>query len=225
MLFIHSARQRRGTSEPSDLYKVDLDGTITLIKSNFMTEAGVGAEFVHYSDGTEQLVVLLREWDSRIQIYDATDLTNTTPLTTVALKFPDGSNAKVDSLAINPANGEILVVDDADDASDYPEIYSVDINTGDLTLKVTLNVPGIDAESLAFAEDGNLYLENESSKTPAEYDNRIFRVDLTTGGVTAVEENLNNLITGDIEGMSCTGSKIITPSPDSICFRCRIYRC
>lgn len=205
-----------GTSEPSDLYRVDLDGTITLIKSNFMTEAGVGAEFVHYSDGTERLVVLLREWDSRIQIYDATDLTNSVPLSTLPLLFPDGSNAKVDSLAINPNTGEVLVVDDADDASDYPEIYSVDMDTGQLTLKVTLIVPGIDAESLAFAEDGNAYLENESSKTPDEYDHRIFRVDLTSGGVTPVEENLNSLITGDIEGMSCTGSKIITPKSGSM---------
>ena len=204
-----------GTSEPSDLYRVELDGTTTLIKSNFITEQGVGAEFVRYTDGSEHLIVLLRQWDSRIEIFDAMDLNSATPLSTLPLTFPDGSNARVDSLAINPATGETLVVDDADDEFDFPEIYSVNMTTGELTLKVVLSVPGIDAESLAFAEDGSLYLENEGWVTPPEYDHRIFRVNLATGGLTAVEENINSLITGDIEGMSCTGSKIITPNGGS----------
>ncbi len=199
----------QGVDKPSDLYRVDLAGNATLIKANFLSEQGVGAEFVHYSDGTEHLVVLLREYDSRIEIYNAQDLTNSTPLSSLPLFFPNSSPAKVDGLAINPNTGEVLVVDDADTDTDYPEIYSVNMSTGQLTLKVTLNIPGIDAESLAFAEDGNVYLENEGWGATS-VQNKIFRVNLSTGALTAVEENIDAIISGDIEGMSCTGSKIIT---------------
>jgi hypothetical protein len=206
------------TTDPSDLYKVELDGTVTLVKAGFLSMQGVGAEFVKYSDGSERLITLVNEYDSKIEIYDAADLTNATPIKTIPLFFPDGSTATVAGLAVNPNSGEILVIDDAADEDadhlvDFPEIYSVNMNTGMLTLKTTLKVAGIDAESLAFAEDGNLYLENEDWQTTAGYENRIFRVDLSTGDITAVEENINNVVSGDIESMSCTGSKIITPAP------------
>ncbi len=200
----------QSSSDPSDLYKVELDGTVTLIKTNFLSRRAAGAEFIRYTDGTERFVVLQNEFDSEIVIYDAQDLTDNTPISTTPLLFPDGTTAKVSSLAINPANGEVLVAEDGLNSTDVIEIYSVDMTSGQLTLKTILTVLGIDAESLAFASDGELYVENED-KAVSAYDHKIFRVDLTTGDLTVVEDNIDSVITGDIEAMSCTGSKILTP--------------
>ncbi len=204
-----------GIDNPSDLYKVAMDGTVTLIKSNFLDKQGVGAEFIHYSDGSERLMVLTPQSHSRLQIYDAQDLTNSAPLSSLPLFFPDGTDAYVAGLAVNPVTGEILVIDDRHDNEDFVEIYSVDTSTGQLTLKTTLTIPGIDAESLAFAEDGYLYTENDRGNPLPTYKNKIFRIDLLTGNIIVVEEDIDNVVSGDIEGMSCTGSKIITQLPPS----------
>ncbi len=200
-----------GDTQATDLYNVGLDGTVTLVKAGFLSESAAGAEFIRYSDGTEYLMVLQHQFESKILIFDAQDLTDNTPLSTTQLLLPDGTDAMVAGLAINPATGQVLVVDDAEDSNAYPNIYSVDLNTGQLTLVITLTEPGIDAESLAFAEDGELYTESENKSLNAAYKYRIFRIDLSTGNLTAVEENIGDVISGDIEGMSCTGSKIITP--------------
>lgn len=216
--------------KPSDLYKVEMDGTVTLIRAAFTSKKANGAEFVRYLDGTEYLITVQYKNHSTLSVYDATDLASGIPLRTISLKFPNGVDANVDGLAINPNTGEILVSDDLDwDAAiDYTDIYSVNMMTGQLTLVTTLAVEGIDTESLAFAEDGFLYTENEGFSSTLPYRNRIFRIDLSTGDLTPVEENMDAVITGyintdgdlragDIEGMSCTGSKIITPPPTFSC--------
>ncbi len=196
-------------TDPSDLYKVQMDGTVTLIKAGFLSQAAVGGEFIRYEDGSEYFYVLQNQGSSSLLKFDAKSLSTGTPISTTALLFPDTTAASVSGLAINPVTGEILVSDDSLDSTDFVEIYTVNQSSGQLTLKTTLTVAGIDGESLAFSENGDLYTENESAGA-AINDNKIFKIDLATGNLTEVETNINAVVNGDIEAMSCTGSKLFT---------------
>ncbi len=208
------------SGDPSKLFKVSLNGTATLVKNDFISSRASGAEFVTYSDGSERFYVLMDESASKIVTFDATNLASGSALSTINLTYPDTSIAHVSSLAVNPATGEVLVMKKRGatawdsqldpavvDPADFPKIYSVNMNTGQLTLKTTLITP-VDAEGLAFASDGNLYTESEDKDRSNNTIHSIFRINLDTGATTVVE---SADLSGDIETLSCTGSEITTP--------------
>ncbi len=187
---------------PSDLYTIDVDtGTTTKIVNDIISEAVDGAEF--YYDPIlkkEILYIISGEYHSKLYAFDPD---NWQPLN----GYPKNTNTNLSSLAINPITGEAYAIDDYNYDNNRPKVYKLNLKTGATTHITTLQHLA-DAEGLAFASDGNLYIEDEGRD---DLDGkRFYMVNLDTG------ELIPSAITdanGDIEGLSCNGTQIAIDYP------------
>ncbi|HHB93935.1 MAG TPA: hypothetical protein ENK88_02140, partial [Campylobacterales bacterium] len=190
----------KGTSDdhgPSDLYSVNVNsGATTKVKDDIISEAVDGAEF--YFDPTlnkEILYIISGEHHSKLYAFDPD---NWTPLS----GYPKNTNTDLSSLAIDPTTGLGYAIDDYNYDGVKPPVYSINLKTG-ATNYITRLQNLADAEGLAFASDGNLYIEDEGRDDLNG--KRLYEVNLQTGALTpSAVTNAN----GDIEGLSCNGTQI-----------------
>ncbi len=186
-------------SDPSDLYQIDPNnGSVTKIKSELLPYSVEGAEFyIDPSSGEETLYVIAKEYHSKLYAFDPNDNWS---IKSGYPKSITGDTTSIDSIAINPSTGEAYGTDDYDYDSDTPELYRIDLSTGHTTY-LTDTASIVDAEGLAYAADGNLYIENELSSN-----HRIYKINPSTGALT---EAVNyDSVSGDFEAISCNGGDI-----------------
>jgi len=183
---------------PSDLYSIDVaDGTITPVKEDLLDGSVDGAEFYYDVELKQEIFyVISGESHSKLYAFDSStwELLDGYPLSL------SGDTTGVSSIAIDPLTGDAYGIDDYNYDKKKPKLYQIDLATGKTTFKVQLDEIA-DAEGLAYASDGNLYIEDESY-----IDGRkIYKVDLTDGSL------IPSAVLGgssDIEGLSCNGTEI-----------------
>jgi hypothetical protein len=187
---------------PSDLYTIDVDtGATQKIVDDIIPGAVDGAEF--YFDPTlnkEILYIISGEHNSKLYAFDPDGWS-------ALAGYPKNTNTDLSSLAINPITGEAYAIDDYNYNRVHPPLYKINLKTGSTTHITTLQNLA-DAEGLAFASDGNLYIEDEGRD---DLDGKkLYKVDLTTGALTpSAITNAN----GDIEGLSCNGTQMAIEYP------------
>ncbi len=183
-------------NEPSSLYSIDPDsGDIKLVKSNLLPYSVEAAEFyIDPNSGEETLYVIAKEHNSTLYAFNPNDNWS------VKSGYPKnvhGDTTSVDSLAINPNTGEAYTTNDYDYDENNPELYRIDLSTANTTyLADTESI--VDAEGLAYAADGNLYIENE-----LDSNHRIYEIDPSNGHLTPAVNY--DSISGDFEAISCNG--------------------
>lgn len=193
------------TQGPSDLYAINLTtGKTSKVVSGLFSGAVDGAEFYHNPiTDKEILYVISGETNSKLYAFyaDSWSAVDGYP------KNVSGDNANLSSLAIDPSTGNAYAIDDYNYDSKKPKIYKLDLLTGKTTFIVATKEL-VDAEGLAYAVDGNLYLEDER-----EYKNgrKIYKVDLKTGDLIP-SANFDQTI-GDWESIACDGTQMIIDYP------------
>ena len=186
------------SSGPSNLYKIDVEtGKIDLVKEELLDGAVDGAEFYYdVASKKEIFYVLSGESHSKIYAFDST----TWVLLDGYPKTVSGDTTGISSIAIDPVSGDAYGIDDYNYDNKKPKLYNIDLATGKTTFKVQLDQIA-DAEGLAYASDGNLYIEDERY-----IDGRkIYKVDLVNGSLLPAAVLGGH---GDIEGLSCNGTEI-----------------
>jgi len=188
---------------PSDLYTIDVDsGEIHRVKDNIILGTVDGAEFYfNPSLNKEILYVISGENNSKLYAFDPEDWS-------LLDGYPKDTNTNLSSLAVNPINGIGYGIDDYNYDGVAPKLYQIDLQTGETTYLATLQALA-DAEGLAFASDGNLYIEDEG-RYGQLVGKKLYKVDLNTG------ELIPSAITdasGDIEGLSCNGTLMAIEKP------------
>ncbi len=203
------------------MWKVDtLTGNATLVKANFFPNISA-AEFYIDSNGEEKLYLIKK--DRTIYRYNAiTWALEAGPIAINNASGDGGGNKIAAGLAIHPTRGEAYIIDDVDDYTattdplDEATLYKVDLSTGDATervcqLKKLAGEPHtLDAESLSFAQDGNLYTEDENHH-PDRPERRLFKIDfenVVNGECSVSAVAILNAGNDDIEGLSCDGGNI-----------------
>ncbi|MCH9741376.1 MAG: hypothetical protein K0U38_11150, partial [Epsilonproteobacteria bacterium] len=188
---------------PSDLYAIDIEsGTISTVKSSIISGAVDGAEF-YYDPSLDKEILYILSGESRSKLYafyaDTWEPLNSYP------KDLNGDTKGLSSLAIDPITGAMYGVDDYNYDNKNPKIYKINLQTAETTFIVQTK-SRVDAEGLAYASDGNLYLEDERYLNGR----KIYKVDLATGNLTPAA-NLGG--SGDVEGISCNGTQIAIENP------------
>ena len=183
---------------PSTLYKIDVEtSVIDKVKDNLLGDAVDGAEFFYDKTlNKEILYVTSGEEQTKLYAFDTTDWS-------VLGGYPknlSGDVRGVSSIAINPVSGDAYGIDDYNYDHQKPTLYKIDLTTGHTTKIKQLNEI-VDAEGLAYASDGNLYIEDEGYLDGR----KIYKVDLTDGSLIPAAILGGN---GDIEGLSCNGTEL-----------------
>ncbi|MBU1667901.1 LamG domain-containing protein [bacterium] len=187
----------------TDLYAINLTtNSINKAKDNLLNDEVEGAEFYYDPIAKQEILYIIgSESNSKLYAYYAD--------TWAALPgYPKsiyGATTSIDSLAINPLNGEAFGADDYNYNHQSPKLYHIDLKTGKSTFKVqTSDI--VDAEGLAFASDGNLYIEDERYLNGR----KIYQLNLETGALTPAAELGGS---DDVEGLSCNGTQIAIDKP------------
>ncbi len=187
---------------PSDLYTIDVDtGSTTKIVDNIIAGAVDGAEF--YFNPTlnkEILYIISGEYNSKLYAFDPDSWS-------LLAGYPKDTHTDLSSLAIDPINGVAYAIDDYNYDHKKPKVYKLNLATGATTHITTLQHLA-DAEGLAFASDGNLYIEDEGRDDLSG--KKLYMVNLQTGALTPSAITNSN---GDIEGLSCNGTQIAIDNP------------
>ncbi len=187
---------------PSDLYTIDVDtGTTTKIVDDIISGAVDGAEF--YYDPIlkkEVLYIISGETNSKLYAFNPDNWQSLDG-------YPKETNTNLSSLAINPITGEAYAIDDYNYDNKKPKVYKLNLKTG-TTINITTLQHLADAEGLAFASDGNLYIEDEGRDDLSG--KRLYMVNLETGELIPSAITNSN---GDIEGLSCNGTQIAIDYP------------
>jgi len=187
---------------PSDLYTIDVDsGDIFKVKDNIISGTVDGAEFYFNPTLNREILYLISgEDNSKLYAFDPENWT-------ILDGYPKDTNTDLSSLAIDPVTGEAYAIDDYNYDGKAPKVYKLNLATGETTQITTLQNLA-DAEGLAFASDGNLYIEDEGRN---DLDGKkLYKLDLNTG------ELIPSAITdtsGDIEGLSCNGTQMALEKP------------
>jgi len=184
------------------MYGINLDTyNQSSIKNDLFHGTVEGAEFYYDpSLNKEILYVISKEDDSQLYAFDPDNWN-------LLEGYPKNTNSNLSSLAIDPATGQGYAVDDYNYDHRLPTLYGIDLKTGHTTLLSTLS--GLaDAESLAFASDGKLYLEDEGHY--GLDDRKIYQVDPYSGQLTPAA-----ILGGsdDVEGLSCNGTQMALEHP------------
>ncbi len=171
------------------------------IKDNLFSGTVEGAEF-YYDINLEReiLYIISQENDSKLYAFDSKDWS-------ILEGYPKNTNSDLSSLAIDPISGKGYAIDDYNYDNKAPKLYTIDLKTAQTALLSTLSNLA-DAESLAFASDGKLYLEDEGRNDLD--DRKIYQVDPNTGTL------ISSAILGgddDVEGLSCNGTQIAISKP------------
>ena len=190
-------------SNSSDLYTINLTtGSVTEVKHSLLNGSVEGAEFYYNPiEAKEILYVTSEESHSKLYAFYADTWI---PLNGYP-KNIHGSTTSIDSIAINPATGEAYASDDYEYDGISPNIHKLNLKTAETTFKIQVQ-GSIDAEGLAYASDGELYVEDESY-----FDGRkIYKINLETGELTP-SAFLGG--SGDVEGISCNGTAMAIEYP------------
>jgi hypothetical protein len=187
----------------SDLYTINLTtGSVNKIKEGLINGSVEGAEF-YYDPLQQKEILYISSEESNSKLY-AFYADTWIPLNGYP-KNIHGSTTSIDSLAINPITGEAYASDDYEYDNISPNLHEINLKTGKTTFKVQMQGT-IDAEGLAYASDGNLYVEDEG------YFNgrKIYKINVVTGALTP-----SALLGGsdDVEGLSCNGTQIAVDFP------------
>ncbi|MCK5855810.1 MAG: hypothetical protein KAG56_11365, partial [Sulfurovaceae bacterium] len=199
----HTLYTFKETGNNVHMYGIDLNNyTQSNIKSSLFHGTVEGAEF-YYTPTLEKeiLYIISQEDNSKLYAFDPDDWS-------VLDGYPKSTSTDLSSLAIDPITGDGYAIDDYNYDSIEPKIYKIDLNTGATTLLTSLS-DVTDAEGLAFASDGNLYLEDERGDNPLS-GRKIYQVNLQTGALTP-----SAILGGDddVEGLSCNGTQIAIDKP------------
>jgi hypothetical protein len=190
-------------SHDSDLFTINLTtGSVTDVKSSLLNGSVEGAEFYYdLVERKEILYITSEESNSKLYAFYADTWI---PLAGYP-KNVHGSTTSIDSLAINPITGKAYASDDYEYDEVSPNIHELNLKTGETTFKIQVQ-GSIDAEGLAYASDGNLYVEDEGYLNGR----KIYRINLETGELTP-----SALLggSGDVEGISCNGTQIAIEYP------------
>jgi len=185
-----------------DMYAIDLNShSETKIENNLFSGTVEGAEF-YYNPRLEKeiLYIISKEYNSKLYAFNPDDWS-------MLDGYPKNTNTDLSSLAINPVTGQGYAINDYDYQGDEPNIYEINLQTGSTTLLTQLSHLA-DAESLAYASDGNLYLEDEGRNNLSG--RKIYQVNLQTGALTPAAILGGN---DDVEGLSCNGTQIAIEYP------------
>jgi len=187
---------------PSDLYTIDITtGATTKIVDDIISGTVDGAEF--YYDPTLQkeiLYIISGETNSKLYAFEPDNWT-------LLDGYPKNTNTNLSSLAIDPFSGDAYAIDDYNYDGNEPKVYKLNLKTGSTTHITTLQHLA-DAEGLAFASDGNLYIEDEGRDDLIG--KRLYMVNKETGEL--IPSAITDAI-GDIEGLSCNGTQIAIDYP------------
>jgi len=118
----------------------------------------------------------------------------------------------IGGLAIDPDTRQFWITDDSGDRG----VYRLNPNTGEVGTGFLLNPDhrGLDAESLAFDDQGYFYSESDEAGIK---ERRIWRINSQTGEYTAATQAFGTGGAGhygDIEGMTCNAGEKYTPRID-----------
>jgi hypothetical protein len=190
----------------SKMYSIDLKTKkITKELDYVFSSSTEGAEFYYDSDKKKEILyVIAKEHKSLLYAFDADNKWKR--LSKNKIKNSEGKRIDLSSLAINPLTGEGFAIDDYNKNNKKPKLYKLDLKTAKATFLTKLDEIA-DAEGLAFASDGNLYIEDEKyvNKNGEKVGRRIYRVDMRTGKLTPAAVLGGR---GDIEALSCDGVRL-----------------
>lgn len=110
------------------------------------------------------------------------------------------------SLAIDPSDGTWYVTKD----TETRQLATLDPITAVVTTVVTI-AGDPDAEGLEFADDGEIYLEEDRGSLGGR---NIYQVDRTTGALTVATQTIPG--SGDIEGLSCNANSTLILDPCAV---------
>lgn len=118
----------------------------------------------------------------------------------------NGDTIILAGLAIDPTTGVGYATDDYDFNEEYSALYTIDLKTGIATFKT--DIQGLlDAEGLAFADDGKLYVEDEGYETG---ESRFFALNPDDGTfVASARYPVGFDEDADIEAISCNGGESV----------------
>ena len=196
---------------PDSLYKINTTtGHVTLAAAALVPDHVDAAEFYINPDTQQEAFYAIEDGDTLYAFNPET----WQPLS----GYPKDiiGNDSIGGLAIHSETGVAYVIDDFnwDDDDDNegtpPALYTLNLQTGQTTFLFNLQQV-IDAEGLAFADDGHLYVENDSDVGSSSH-NKILRIDLNNGSLEEVSRLTS--LEGDIETLSCNGGASIAPPPE-----------
>jgi len=185
------------------MYGIDLNTyNQSSLKNDLFHGTVEGAEF-YYDPALQKeiLYIISKEENSQLYAFDP-DGWN------LIEGYPKNTNSDLSSLAIDPLTGVGYAIDDYNYDHYAPTLYRIDLKSG-LTTKLSTLSGVVDAEGLAFASDGKLYLEDEGHY---EFDNerKVYQLDPSTGALTPAA-----ILGGsdDVEGLSCNGTQMAMELP------------
>jgi len=190
---------------PDSLYKINTTtGHVTLVAAALVPDHVDAAEF-YINPETQEEIFYAIEKGRKLYAFN--------PITWQALAgYPKTmSVSSIGGLAINSHTGDAYVIDDYNWNNKKPKLYKLNLQTAQATFLFTLQ-DEIDAEGLAFADDGNLYVENDSGVGSSNTRNKIHKINLSNGSLEAASYLTG--LNGDIETLSCNGGASIAPPID-----------
>jgi hypothetical protein len=221
-----------GNETTYTLKRVDLnDGNVTTVKTGFNINHIDAAEF-YYDPQTKNerfYVVDKHGSDEEGSIFYEIDPDDDWKI--LSAKYVVNSDLvkmKLGSLAIDPYSGEMYGTLDyggfSGDEGKNPTLYSLEIKSDKVVVTKIFDLPEVDAEGLAFSNDGKLYLETEEADSE-DAEHKIYRVDIYnkkiiavsnsgTAGKDPLDKNENDYV--DIETLSCNGGDYQAPPRFSI---------
>ncbi len=193
---IYAFKAKSDDEGPSSLYKIDVvTGNIYEVKPDLLQDSVDGAEF-YYDQNLHKEILYVTSGEEHTKLY-ALDTTDWSLLPGYP-KSLFGDITGVSSIAIDPVSGAAYGVDDYNYDNDEPTLYTIDLKTGKTT-KIVQFKEIVDAEGLAFASDGNLYIEDEDNLDGR----KIYKVNISDGSLIPAAILGGH---GDIEGLSCNGT-------------------
>lgn len=190
---------------PDSLYKINTTtGHVTLAAAALVPDHVDAAEFYINPETLEEVFYAI-EKGRKLYAFN--------PVTWQALPgYPKTlSVSSIGGLAINSHTGDAYIIDDYNWNNREPKLYSLNLQTAQATFLFSLQ-DEIDAEGLAFADDGNLYVENDSGVGSSSTRNKIHKINLSNGHLEEASYITN--LQGDIETLSCNGGASIAPPID-----------
>jgi hypothetical protein len=191
---------------PSSLYKINVqNGKVDLVKEKMLTDHVDAAEFYYDKESKQDIFYVIVRDTRMLYAYNPEDwsLISGYPK---KIKDQDGNHVFIGGLAIDPYSGKAYGIRDfgaSDEEDENPELYELNLQTA--VAKSIFALPPIDAEGLAYADDGNLYVETEDRDYDGDED-KIFKIDLVEHTLTKVSHS-GTKEGGDIETLSCNAGE------------------
>ncbi|MEL6224235.1 MAG: DUF4347 domain-containing protein, partial [Cyanobacteria bacterium J06627_8] len=190
-------------------------------------DTGLGGTFFKLAQAEDGRLFGIRDNDSDLIVFDR-DTGAGTDLGAIANLPPSSGD-----IAFNPNNpNELIVLVTQTDPTDVYALYSVDISdTNNLNATLLGNVvneagnpltPGAGSGTLAFGQDGNLYVTSRDNGTTADPNDALFQIPVANGTIptgTITATFINEIEDTSGEGISITDFATLPvqpPPPDEL---------